>query len=101
MNHIYNDYGEYVIAIGMENSDADILNRYPKLIKRLKELKNSHAYLDEFYKEIRIAGIDESMKFGRQNYIGYRLIQLAYKDDLYDKDVILNFRGEIIGISEE
>lgn len=48
MNQTYNDYGKLVYQIGMIGSDADIKNRFPKALSRIKSYYNHYSYAEAF-----------------------------------------------------
>lgn len=61
MNHIINDYGQEVPAVGYEGSLARIKAQYPKLISRLNSLYSQRARIDEAIEEIRANNIRDSI----------------------------------------
>ncbi len=67
MNHIINDYGQTVIAVGAPGSIARVTVEYPKLINRLNSLwlssySTSTRCIDEAIEMIRNEGINSTLE---------------------------------------
>jgi hypothetical protein len=67
MNHITNDYGKTVIAVGMPGSDMDLITRYPQAIDSIRR------YGREPYARAYLL---------ITNYLQHSLVPAQYHDDL-------------------
>jgi hypothetical protein len=62
VNHVTNDKGVSVIAVGAPGSLARVKVEYPRLIERLNALYNGEAKLDVAIEEIRSKGITSELE---------------------------------------
>jgi hypothetical protein len=72
MKHILNDLGQNIIACGTDESDVRLWDTYPKLIYKLRSLRDSNALYPDLIDEIRRVKITDE-------YVTNRLLALSLK----------------------
>lgn len=81
MNHIRNDYGLEVVAVGMPNSDADIKNRYPKLLSEITSKHRTYYHSSSAQAYLLVTQLLERSKLDKvtQN----RILEVANLSEFY------------------